>query len=79
MTSSGTRPRDTSPSSTTNHAISATEATMIDRLSQWRPGSVSGEDDIRPLSLAHATTDPVKVTAPMKTPRKTSMSCAESA
>ena len=48
------------------------------RLSRWRPGSISGLDVIRPLSLAHATIEPVKVTAPMKTPTKTSTSCTAS-
>ena len=52
---------------------------MMPRLSQWRPGSVSGDDDIFPLSLAHATSEPVRVTAPMKTPTKTSTSWTESA
>ncbi len=52
---------------------------MTPRLSWWRLGSVSGEDDILPLSLAHATIEPVRVTAPMKTPMKTSTSCTASA
>ena len=41
-------------------------------LSAFLPGSMSGLDDIRPDSLRNATIDPVKVTAPMKTPMKTS-------
>ena len=42
------------------------------RLSRWRPGSAMGADLIRALSLRLATIEPVKVTAPMKTPMKTS-------
>ena len=36
------------------------------------PGSISGADFIFALSLRLATIEPVKVTAPMKTPMKTS-------
>ena len=35
-------------------------------------GSISGRDDMRAESLRNATIDPVKVTAPMKTPMNTS-------
>ena len=37
------------------------------------PGSFFGLPSTRPASLPKATTDPVKVTAPMKMPRKTSI------
>ena len=48
------------------------------RLSRCRPGSTSGEDFIRALSLRFATIEPVNVTAPMKTPTKISTSCTVS-
>ena len=51
------RPRDTSSAA---------------RLSRLRPGSVMGRPGILPASLRAAMTDPVKVTAPTNTPRKTS-------
>jgi hypothetical protein len=37
-----------------------------------RPGSISGADLIRAESFRLATIEPVKVTAPMKTPMNTS-------
>jgi hypothetical protein len=76
ITSNGINARGTSPvrdaPSAMNQTIRATEATMIARLSRCRPGSVIGVDVIRSLSLAQATIEPVKVTAPMNTPRNTS-------
>ena len=57
---------------TTNHAVSPTNATRAPRLSRFLPGSTSGVELIRPDSLPKATTEPVKVTAPMKTPMNTS-------
>src|SRR6478609_4284837 len=42
------------------------------RLSQFRPGRVSGEDFIFADSFRYAMIEPVKVTAPMKTPMNTS-------
>ena len=56
----------------TNHQPRTTSAATMPRFSQCRPGSVSGLDANRPLSLPHATIEPVKVTAPMNTPRYTS-------
>ena len=53
----------------TNHTPSSTSANTMPRFSQWRPGSVSGFEAKRPLSLPQATIEPVKVTAPMNTPR----------
>ena len=44
------------------------------QVEQVAPGQRSGADFIRALSLRLATIEPVKVTAPMKTPRKTSTS-----
>jgi hypothetical protein len=41
-------------------------------LIQLRPGSISGADLIRADSFRNATIEPVKVTAPMKTPTITS-------
>ena len=32
----------------------------------WRPGSMSGLDDMRPASFRNATIEPVNVTPPMK-------------
>ncbi len=56
----------------TYQTVRATNATRAPMLSAFLPGSMSGFDDIRPDSLRNATIDPVKVTAPMKTPMKTS-------
>ena len=47
---------------------------MIPRLSRCRPGRTSGADLIRADNLRKATIEPVSVTAPMKTPTKTSTS-----
>ena len=41
-------------------------------LSMWPPGSFVALQSTLPASLPKAMTEPVKVTAPMKTPRKTS-------
>ena len=49
------------------------------RLSQLRPGRVSGADRMRADSLRKATIEPVNVTAPMRTPRNTSTRWAGSA
>ncbi len=56
----------------TNHTVSATNATSAPTLSAFFPGSINGLELIRADSLPHATIDPVNVTAPMKTPMKTS-------
>ncbi len=40
--------------------------------SAFLPGSMRGVELMRPESLRNATMDPVKVTAPMKTPMNTS-------
>ena len=48
------------------------ETMSAPRLSRLRPGSVSGRPGTRPASLRAARTDPVKVTPPTNTPRKTS-------
>ncbi len=45
---------------------------MVAALIAWPPGSLAGLPSILPASLPKATTEPVKVTAPMKMPRKTS-------
>ena len=55
-----------------NQRRSPTQTISTPRFSKWRPGSISGPDWIRAESLRNATIDPVKVMAPMKTPRKTS-------
>ncbi len=57
----------------TNHSSSRKETTSASRLSLWRCGSISGRDEILPRSLPNATSEPVKVTAPIKMPRKTSV------
>jgi hypothetical protein len=49
------------------------ETTSAARFSLWRLGSISGLEEILPRSLPNATTEPVKVTAPMKMPRNTSV------
>ena len=43
------------------------------RLSRWRWGSRIGAPDILPLSLAKAISEPVKVMAPIATPRDSSI------
>jgi hypothetical protein len=71
--------------SITNQTVRAAKARSAPRFSAFLPGSTSGADGIRPESLRYATTEPVKVTAPMNTPMKTSaewmpaVSCAASA
>ena len=52
--------------------MSTRNAAIAPRLIQLRPGSISGADLIRADSLRNATIEPVKVTAPMKTPTITS-------
>ena len=54
--------------SMTNQTVSATNATSAPRLRTFLPGSISGLELIRADSLRNATIEPVKVTAPMKTP-----------
>ena len=56
----------------TYQTVSATNTTSAPTLRMFLPGSMSGFDDMRPESFRNATIDPVKVTAPMKTPMKTS-------
>ena len=58
--------------SMTNQTVSTAKATSAPRLSTFLPGSISGLDLIRADSLRNATIEPVKVTAPMKTPMNTS-------
>jgi hypothetical protein len=57
---------------TTKTTVSAAKATSAPRFSQLRPGSMSGLLLIRAESLRKATIEPVRVTAPMKTPITTS-------
>ena len=53
----------------TNGTASATHAdAAMSALSEWRPGSSSGLLPIVPRSLPNAMTEPVKVTAPTRTP-----------
>jgi hypothetical protein len=52
--------------------VRTAKAASAPRLSQLRPGSISGDDRIRAESLRKATIEPVNVTAPMKTPIDTS-------
>jgi hypothetical protein len=52
--------------------VSTRKSARAPMLRAFLPGSMSGFDDIRPESLRKATIDPVKVTAPMKTPMNTS-------
>ena len=58
--------------SITNQTVSTPNATSAPRLRTFLPGSISGLDLIRAESLRNATIEPVKVTAPMKTPMNTS-------
>ncbi len=67
ITSSGTTECEA-----TNHTSRPVETSTAARLSQCRAGSISGDDLMRALSLRKATIEPVNVTAPMNTPRKTS-------
>ncbi len=56
-----------------NHRPRTTTSASAPRLSQLRNGRVNGFDANRPFSLPQATIEPVKVTAPMKTPIHTSV------
>lgn len=58
--------------SITNTTVRTTNATIAPRLSRLCAGSISGLLLIRPDSFRNATIEPVKVTAPMKTPIATS-------
>ena len=58
---------------------SAALTTSAPRFSQFRPGRVSGADFIFADSFRYAMIEPVKVTAPMNTPRNTSTRCTASA
>jgi hypothetical protein len=58
--------------SLTYQTVRATNAARAPRLMAFFPGSISGEDFIRADSFRNATIEPVKVTAPMKTPMNTS-------
>ncbi len=57
----------------TNTISNRKETTSAARFILWRFGNISGLDEILPHSLPNATTEPVKVTAPMKIPRNTSV------
>src|SRR5664280_3918244 len=56
----------------TNQTIRTAETSGAARFILCRCGRVSGLDEIRVLSLRNATTEPVRVTAPINTPRNTS-------
>ena len=56
----------------TNQTISPADMSRAARFILCRCGSMRGADEIRVLSLRNATTEPVRVTAPMNTPRNTS-------
>ena len=58
--------------SITNQMVSTAKAARAPRLIRFLPGSTIGLDLIRADSLRNATIEPVKVTAPMKTPMHTS-------
>ena len=62
--------------SRTNITISATVATAKTRFSRCWPGKVTGLPDTNPWSLVNATTEPLKVIAPMIAPRAISMRLA---
>ena len=40
----------------------------------WRPGKIKAFPSIRPANFAYATIEPVKVIAPIKTPKNISTS-----
>jgi hypothetical protein len=62
-----------SPPVITSTTTSATEATAIPMLSRWRAGRMIGAPLMFPFSLANAITEPVNVTAPISTPRLSSI------
>ena len=61
-------------SAPTNTMPNQIQAKPIARLIRCRPGSVRGRLLRIPWSFPNAATEPVNVTAPIRTPRKTSMS-----
>ena len=62
-----------SPSAVEGAAVNATPSQMAAAssaaFSQWRAGNSSGALVMMPCNLPNALTEPVKVTAPMSTPR----------
>ena len=58
--------------STTNQPVSTANPARAPRFKTFLPGSINGADVIRAESFRNATIEPVKVTAPMKTPMNTS-------
>ncbi len=56
----------------TNHTVSTPNSTRAPMLRAFFPGSIIGLESIRADNLRNATMEPVKVTAPMKTPTITS-------
>ena len=56
----------------TKYTIRAKDTKTATKLSLWRCGNIIGLDENVPRNLPKATIEPVKVTAPMKMPRKTS-------
>src|SRR5262245_39298222 len=65
-----------SPPDWQNQTISTTVRPASARLIRCRAGRMIGLPDMRPLSLAKAITEPVKVMAPMATPSDISMRLA---
>ena len=63
---SGASPASTRPGADEDASRARSRATSSARLSSGAPGSSSGLPPIRPLSLPNATTEPVKVTAPIE-------------
>lgn len=53
----------------TNAPMVARFAPKRDELTTCLPGRIVGEDFMRPANFIKATTEPVKVTPPMRTPR----------
>jgi hypothetical protein len=54
----------TAGAATKNPPMAARFTPIRELLMRWRPGRVSGRDDIFPASLRKATIDPVNVTPP---------------
>ena len=58
-----------------NATINKAETMSAAKFNLWRCGNIKALELIFPLNLPNATTEPVKVTAPMKIPKNTSTLC----
>ena len=55
-----------------NATINNADTTSAAKFNLWRCGNINAFELIFPLNLPNATTEPVKVTAPIKIPKNTS-------